>query len=112
MNITEYFENNVSFLYLEGRFDSNTSWKVERHIRDRIGQNISKFLLNMGVPFIASSGLRVVLAMTKELRQKHRGDLRLSALQATVSKVFELSGLYNVLKIYDEVQDAAASFKE
>lgn len=112
MKITEYFENNVSFLYLEGRFDGNTSWQVEQHIRDRIGQSISKFVLNMeGVPFIASSGLRVVLAMTKELRQKHRGDLRISGLQPTVSKVFELSGLFNVLKIFNEVEDAAASFK-
>jgi anti-sigma B factor antagonist len=79
LNITEYFENNVSFIYLDGRFDGNTSWKVEQHIRDRIGQSISKFVLNMeGVPFIASSGLRVVLAMTKELRQKHRCQRRSS----------------------------------
>jgi stage II sporulation protein AA (anti-sigma F factor antagonist) len=72
------------------------------------------FVLNMEkVSFVASAGLRVVLVIVRELRGKreNKGDLHLAALQKNVSKVFEISGLDNVLRIFDDAETASGCFK-
>lgn len=105
-------DDNVAGLILEGRFDANTSEDVERHIKESMEKGRYKVVLDLEkVPFIASAGLRVVLVYARELRKKHKGDLRLAALQKNVSKVFEISGLNNVVGIYDNMQAALESFK-
>ncbi len=112
MNITEEMKDNISRIYLEGRFDANTCASVEKFIREKIEEGKYCFVLNMeNVPFIASAGLRVILVFTKELRHKFKGDLLISNLQISVKRVFEISGLKNVLKIFDDMETALRSFK-
>lgn len=112
MNITETTQDNVSRVDLEGRFDANTCGTVEQFIRGKIKEGILRFVLNMeNVPFIASAGLRVVLVFAKEL-QKNKGDLRLANLQPNVFRVFEISGLKNAMRIFDDVEIAAQSFND
>lgn len=111
MNITEDVKNNVARIYLDGRFDAETCGLVEQFIRKKVEEGTHKFVLNMEkVQFIASAGLRVVLVFAKELRQKYQGDLCISSLQPKVNKVFEISGLNSVLRIYDDMETATQSF--
>ena len=111
MTISGSVWNNVVQVNLEGRFDASTAPAVEQYLRDCIAKGFTRVVLNMaGVVYIASAGLRVVLAMTKEIRITHKGDLRIAALPDSVAKVFELSGLYSVLHIYDDVTSANQSF--
>lgn len=113
MKITEKAESGVSLAYLEGRFDANTSEKVEQFIRERMEGGVHHIVLDMEkVPFIASAGLRVVLVYARKLRQEHQGDLRISSLQENVNKVFEISGLNNFLRIFDNADSAVKSFAE
>ena len=113
MNITESTRENVTRIHLDGRFDSNTCGMVEQHLRGKIDQGLRQFVLNMeNVPFIASAGLRVVLVIAKELRKEIKGDLRLANLQPNVNRVFEISGLNNVLRIFEDVESATQSFTE
>lgn len=111
MNISGQVWNNVVQINLDGRFDAATAPAVEQYIRDCIGRGLTHVVLNMSnVQYIASAGLRVVLAMTKELRLTHKGDLRVAALPESVAKVFELSGLFSVIRIFDDVSTATQSF--
>lgn len=111
MKITETTSEDISQIFLDGRFDASTSESVERFIRERIDEGRHKFVLDMEeVPFIASAGLRVILVLARELRKEYDGDLRISSLQNNVSKVFEISGLNNVLHILKDVESAATSF--
>ncbi|QTA91079.1 STAS domain-containing protein [Desulfonema magnum] len=111
MNITENVQGNVHQVYLEGRFDADTADKVEEFIRKKIKKKISHFVLDMeNVSFIASAGLRVVIVLAKELRGEHKGDLYVAALQPSVYRVFEISGLNNVLSIFDDTETATQSF--
>ena len=111
MTITGSVWNSVVQINLDGRFDASTAPAVEQYIRDCITRGLIHVTLNMTmVQYIASAGLRVVLAMAKELRLTHKGDLRIAALPDSVAKVFELSGLYTVLKIYDDVGSANQSY--
>lgn len=112
MNITEKVEGDVSRIDLEGRFDANTCGIVEQFIREKIKEGARYFVLDMEkVPFIASAGLRVILVFAKELQRK-QGDLRLASLQPNVIRVFEISGLKNAMRIYDDAETAAMSFKD
>jgi len=112
MNITEDMQDNISRIYLEGRFDADTCVEVENFIREKVKEGKYHLVLNMEkVPFIASAGLRVILVFAKELRQKFNGELHISNLQQSVDRVFEISGLKNVLKIFDDMETAIQSFK-
>jgi len=64
------------------------------------------------VPYISSAGLRVILAVVKELRRDNKGDLRIANSQKTVSKVFDISGLNNVLGIFENPDSAVQSFAD
>jgi anti-sigma B factor antagonist len=63
-----------------------------------------------GVSYTSSAGLRVLLATLKAARQQG-GDLRLAAVQPQVLKVLDLSGFTSILKLYDDVPAAVASFE-
>jgi len=113
MKIEETILEGVSSIKLEGRFDANTSDAVEKFIRERIEKGRSQFVLNMeNVSFISSAGLRVVIIITRELRNEHQGDLHIAVLQPSVERVFEISGLNNILKIFDDGQTATRAFSK
>ncbi len=113
MKIEENILNDVSSIKLEGRFDANTSDAVEKFIREKIEKGCSQFVLNMGnVSFISSAGLRVVIIIARELRNEHQGDLHIAVLQPSVKRVFEISGLNNILKIFDDEQTATEAFSK
>jgi len=113
MKIEETILKDVSSINLNGRFDANTSDAVEKFIRERIEKGRSQFVLNMeNVSFISSAGLRVVIIIARELRNEHQGDLHIAALQPSVKRVFEISGLNNILKLFDDGQTGIQAFSE
>ena len=113
MKIEETILNNVSRIKLEGRFDANTSDAVEKFIWGKIEKGRSQFVLNMeNVSFISSAGLRVVIIIARELRNEHQGDLHIAVLQPSVKRVFEISGLDNILKMFDDEQTATEAFSK
>jgi len=113
MNIEKKTENGICQIFLEGRFDANTANLVEQAFKEQIQGGERHFILDLeNVPFIASAGLRVILVIAKQLRSQQNGDLRISNLQPNVKKVFEISGLNNVLKIFDDHAAAMASYSQ
>jgi anti-anti-sigma factor len=113
MKITESLQDNVSQVYLEGRFDAHTSETVDSFIREKMETGRNQFVLNMEKdPFIDSAGLRVVLVIARDLRGEYQGDLRVTMLQPAVYKVFEISGLNNVMRIFEDTKTAIQSFSE
>ena len=62
------------------------------------------------VVYLSSASLRVLLAVAKEARRRG-GDMRLAAVQSDeVNKVLRMSGFSNILKVYPDTAQAAASF--
>jgi len=113
MKLEETLLNDVTSIKLKGRFDANTSDSVEKFIREKIEKGRSQLVLNMeNVSFVSSAGLRVVIIIARELRNEHRGDLHIAALQPSVRRVFEISGLNNILNIFDDEQTATKAFSK
>ena len=61
------------------------------------------------VVYTSSAGLRALLAALKDARRQG-GDFRLAAVQPGVLRVLEMSGFTGILKLYDDVDAAVASF--
>jgi anti-sigma B factor antagonist len=62
-----------------------------------------------GVEYTSSAGLRALLATVKQARSQG-GDLRLASVNPAVRRVLEMSGFTSVLRLYEDVDSAVASY--
>ena len=61
------------------------------------------------VDFVASSGLRVLLATAKRLKSEG-GTLRICGLNESVAEVFEMSGFDTILNVFGSRDEALSGF--
>lgn len=100
----------VTVLSLKGSIDAVTAPKVTEFIQGQIANGNIKLVADLsGVDYTSSAGLRVLLSAIKETRAQS-GDIRLADIQPDVQKVLNLSGFTNILKVFDNVDAAVASF--
>ena len=100
----------VQIVAFEGNLDANTSPEAEKKINELIDGGKQKLLVNFEqLNFIASSGLRVLLATVKKLKASG-GDLRICGLNATVQEVFDISGFSTILSVFKTEPEALDGF--
>jgi anti-sigma B factor antagonist len=100
----------VTVLSLEGRLDAVSSEVAGKQIDGVIEDGAGKIVIDLsGLEYISSSGLRVMLAALKKVRSRS-GDIRLSALKPFVHEVFEISGFSRIFLVFDNADQAVASF--
>jgi len=110
MEIQDKQVDGVTVLSLKGSIDAVTAPKVTEFIQGHIVKGNIKLVADLsGVDYTSSAGLRVLLGAIKETRAQS-GDIRLAGIQPDVQKVLNLSGFTNILKIFDDVEAAVASF--
>ena len=110
MDIQDRHVNNITILTLNGDIDALSAPAVTEYINGLVSKgNINLIVDLSGVGYTSSAGLRLLLGAVKETRMQG-GDLRLAAVQPGVLKVLNLSGFTNILKIFDGVDSALASF--
>ncbi len=92
----------------QGRLDAVTAPLFDRQVEEELPVQATRVLVNCsGLDYISSAGLRSILALAKKL-QNWGGRLVLSDLYGPVREVFEMAGLYSMLKIYDTETAARA----
>lgn len=112
MELSTSTKGNVVVVALKGRIDANTTLEVEQKLSSLISEGQCTLVADMmEVNFIASAGLRVLLAALKETR-RNGGDLKLACLQTQVVEVLDMTGFSTLFKIYNTVEDAVGSFKQ
>ena len=110
MEIQDKQVDGVTVLSLKGSIDAVTAPKVTEFIQGQIAKGNIKLVADLsGVDYTSSAGLRVLLGAIKETRAQG-GDIRLTGVQPDVQKVLNLSGFTNILKIFDDLDAAVASF--
>jgi anti-sigma B factor antagonist len=110
MEIQDKQVNGVTVLSLHGSIDAMTAPKITDYIHELVAKgNINLVADFGGVDYTSSAGLRVLLAAIKETRSQS-GDMRLTGVQPDVLKVLNLSGFTNILKLYDDMEAAVASY--
>lgn len=111
MNIQDMQKNGISVVKLSGSIDALTAPAITDHLGALISSGQVRLVVDLsGVDFTSSAGLRLLLNAVKDARGQG-GDLRLAAVQPDVMKVLKISGFTNILKLFENVDDAVASFE-
>lgn len=100
----------VSVVIIEGSVDSQTAETMLAELTAHVDAGHLQLVADLdGVDYTSSAGLRALLSTVKATR-RGGGDLRLARVHTNVLKVLELSGFTSILKLYDELDTAVASF--
>ncbi len=111
MNIQDMQKNGISVVQLSGSIDALTAPAITEHLGSLISSGQVRLVVDLsGVDFTSSAGLRLLLNAVKDARARG-GDLRLAAVQPDVMKVLKISGFTNILKLFENVDEAVASFE-
>ena len=90
-------EKGFTVLSLDGNFDTASAAEKESEFMDAIGDGTGRYLVDFtGVPYIASSGLRILLKIAQAAKAG-KGELSLCSLNSTVREVFEISGFDKII---------------
>lgn len=117
MNINEVeinweHQDGVTFVNPVGRIDTNNAAEFEKVLESGLNPSDQKVILDFEqVTFISSAGLRAIIAVAKQLR--NRGSkLALCSFTAMVERVITVSGFDQVLGVFPSRADATKSFDE
>ena len=100
----------VSLVRIAGSVDGLTAGDLLERLTAELARGRARLVGSFAdVEYTSSAGLRVLLAVLKDARGRG-GDLRLAAVRRDVYRVLDLSGFSGILRIYDDVDAAVASF--
>ena len=109
MEIVRRSENGIPVLVLTGRLNQASADALHAAAMEVAGDETSKALVvDMGgVDFIASVGIRSLISPSQALALRG-GKLAVANLSPQISEFFKLTGLDQMFRVYETVQDAAA----
>lgn len=106
------FDNNEDKLIvtLIGELDHHSSEEVRNKIDNKIdNEGFNKLVMNFsGVSFMDSSGIGMVIGRYKKLLNRN-GVVCVTDVNQRINKVFEISGMYKIIKNYPTLEEALSS---
>jgi len=110
MELAATHQDQVTVLAIVGSVDSLTADTLTAALSDQLNAGRVRLVADFGaVSYTSSAGLRSLLAALKDSRRLG-GDLRVARVQPTVLKVLSLSGFASIIRIFDDVPGAVASY--
>lgn len=94
------YRGNVLVVRLEGELDHHTAGQLREAVEDAVErEEVSHVVLSLsGLTFMDSSGIGVILGRYKQISQKN-GEMVVCSINPTIERLFELSGLFKILKV-------------
>ena len=100
----------ATIVTFKGAFDTPAASAAEKQIKALLATDQKKLILDLtDVPYIASSGLRILLMVLKTTRAV-QGDTRLAGAIRTVREILKVTGLDTIFHIYPDVDSALEQF--
>lgn len=97
MKIEIVKEENFAKILIEGRIDIQTAGTFDKEIR-KVMKKINNICLDFKkVEYITSAGLRVILAVSKELNGK--GKLTIINTSSLIKEIFDMTGFSEVVEV-------------
>ncbi len=104
--VTYRSTDNGLVIYIDGDLTTNTSPEVEAEILEVLENELNNVVINVEkVNFIASTGLRVILALGKRLNVKGH-KLTVCSMNPSTKSVFEMSGFTKIFSTYADESEA------
>lgn len=107
MKITTFLKRGVLIVRVEGELDMHGADKFRQTIDNALETSgVKHILFNLeAVKFIDSSGLGVILGRYKKINAAG-GKVLATNIQPQVVRIFELSGLLKIIKLYNSEAEA------
>lgn len=100
----------VDVLEIVGEIDIHTAPRVQEAVERVAGPACRRLLLDLDrVPYIDSSGLVVLINALKRM-QSHQGEVAFVCTNPHLIKVFDLTGLSQVMRIHPTTEAAVLGF--
>lgn len=99
MEINKAISNQNVIITLKGRLDTMTAPQLDYEARSIDFDEVETVTLNLkDLEYISSSGLRVILALYKNLKSKG-GNLKIVNVSNTIMELFSMTGMADYLDI-------------
>jgi anti-sigma B factor antagonist len=109
MEVTSKSSDKATVIYVDGDLTTMSSPGVESEIKGILEGNATNVVINVEkVNFIASTGLRIILALGKRLSGQGL-KLIVCSTNATTKSVFEMSGFRKFFPIFETEEEALKS---
>lgn len=110
MNVRFQHRGNTLVVLIEGELDHHSSESIRIKIDNKIDElGIVNLVMDFSkVNFMDSSGIGVVIGRYKKVSE-FGGKLYVTHLKSQIRKVFELGGLFNIIKESKTIDDAVMS---
>ena len=106
MDIIKNESADIVTLAFKGRLDAASAAQAESAVQEFLKTGKTKLLLDLSeLDYISSAGLRVLLFVSKALKQKS-GTLVLCGIKGNVQEVLDVSGFTEIFKICASVAEA------
>lgn len=104
-------KDDVLIIKLMGELDHHSAEEVRIKIDNKIDETgLNKVVFDFsGVNFMDSSGIGVIIGRYKKVKELN-GKVAIISLKPHVKKIFELGGLFKIIKEYDNLQKALLEF--
>lgn len=103
-------EGDATIVSVGGTVDAVTAPRLGTALQGEVDAGHHRIVADLaGVTYVSSAGLRAFLATVKQARSAG-GDLRVAAAQPSVLQVFDLAGFTTIVRFFDDVDAAVASF--
>lgn len=109
MKISTLVKQGVLIVRVEGELDMHSANEFRQTVDQILDtSSVSNILLSLaGVTFIDSSGLGVILGRYKRINLRE-GQILAAHIQPQVARIFKLSGLFKIMKLYASETEALA----
>ncbi len=99
MEINKAISNQNVIITLKGRLDTMTAPQLDDEVKGIDFDEVETVTLNLkNLEYISSSGLRVILALYKNLKSKG-GNLKIVNVSNTIMELFSMTGMADYLDI-------------
>ena len=107
MNLQFYVKEDNLVVIMEGELDHHSTEEARNKIDNQLDvEGINKLILDFSkVSFMDSSGIGVVIGRYKKLSAKN-GRVCIVGVSPSVRRVFELSGMFKIIGLYDNIEEA------
>ncbi|WP_217499557.1 anti-sigma F factor antagonist [Parageobacillus sp. VR-IP] len=100
-------KRDVLIIRLSGELDHHTAEELREKVTDTLEREaIRHIVLNLeGLTFMDSSGLGVILGRYKQIKNLG-GEMIVCAVSPTVKRLFDMSGLFKIIRLENDEQFA------
>ncbi|MDV2683345.1 anti-sigma F factor antagonist [Alkalihalophilus lindianensis] len=100
-------KGSVLLVRLEGELDHHTAEKLRKQVEGHLTDaNVKHIVLNLKqLSFMDSSGLGVILGRYKQVKA-NGGEMVVCAISPAVKRLFEMSGLFKIIRLEESEQFA------